>query len=53
MARYHVLGMERERFEELVRRALATLPGEIADRIDNVDVRVDNGVVRVTAVPKP
>ena len=32
--------MERERFEELVRRAMATLPPEIAERIDNVDVEV-------------
>ena len=34
--------VERERFEELVRRALATLPGEIADRIDNMDVEVQD-----------
>jgi predicted Zn-dependent protease with MMP-like domain len=32
--------MERERFEELVRRALTTVPDEIAARIDNVDVEV-------------
>jgi predicted Zn-dependent protease with MMP-like domain len=32
--------VERERFEELVRRAMATLPPEIAERIDNVDVEV-------------
>ena len=34
--------MEREQFEELVRRALATLPEEIAARIDNVDVEVQD-----------
>ena len=34
--------MEREHFEELVRRALATVPGEIAQRIDNVDVQVED-----------
>jgi predicted Zn-dependent protease with MMP-like domain len=32
--------VERARFEELVREALATLPDEIAARIDNVDVEV-------------
>ena len=32
--------MERERFEELVRQALAGLPEEIAQRISNVDVEV-------------
>jgi predicted Zn-dependent protease with MMP-like domain len=32
--------VEGERFEELVRRALDTLPQEIAARIDNVDVEV-------------
>lgn len=32
--------MEPERFEELVRRALDTLPQDIAARIDNVDVEV-------------
>ena len=32
--------MERERFEELVRQALAGLPEEIAERISNVDVEV-------------
>lgn len=32
--------MEREHFEELVRRALASVPDEIAQRIDNVDVEV-------------
>jgi predicted Zn-dependent protease with MMP-like domain len=34
--------VERERFEELVRQALATLPQEIAQRIDNVDVEVQD-----------
>jgi len=34
--------MERDRFEELVRRALATLPDELAERIDNVDVEVQD-----------
>ena len=34
--------MERERFEELVRQALATVPDEIAQRIDNVDVEVQD-----------
>jgi predicted Zn-dependent protease with MMP-like domain len=34
--------VERERFEELVRRALDTLPDELADRIDNVDVEVQD-----------
>jgi predicted Zn-dependent protease with MMP-like domain len=32
--------VERERFEELVRQALAQLPEEIAQRISNVDVEV-------------
>ena len=32
--------MERESFEELVRQALATLPKEIAERMSNVDVEV-------------
>ena len=32
--------MERETFEELVRQALATLPKEIAERMSNVDVEV-------------
>ena len=32
--------MERERFEELVRRALTELPEEIAQRMSNVDVEV-------------
>jgi predicted Zn-dependent protease with MMP-like domain len=34
--------VERERFEELVRQALATVPPEIAERIDNVDVEVQD-----------
>jgi len=34
--------VERERFEELVRRALKTLPEEIARRMDNVDVEVQD-----------
>ena len=34
--------MDRERFEGLVRQALATLPQEIAERIDNVDVEVQD-----------
>lgn len=34
--------VDRERFEELVRRALAGLPAEIAERIDNVDVEVQD-----------
>jgi predicted Zn-dependent protease with MMP-like domain len=32
--------MEREHFEELVRRALDTLPDAIAGRVDNLDVEV-------------
>ena len=32
--------MERKTFEELVRQALATLPKEIAERMSNVDVEV-------------
>lgn len=32
--------VELDHFEELVRRALDTLPGEIARRMDNVDVEV-------------
>ena len=32
--------VELERFEELVRRALETLPDEIARRMDNVDIEV-------------
>lgn len=34
--------MERERFEELVRQALEGLPEEIAQRISNVDVEVQD-----------
>jgi predicted Zn-dependent protease with MMP-like domain len=34
--------MDREQFEELVRRALATIPDELARRIDNVDVEVQD-----------
>jgi len=34
--------MELERFEELVRRALDTLPDGLARRIDNVDVEVQD-----------
>src|SRR3990172_5534630 len=34
--------VEREGFEELVRLALQTLPQEIAERIDNVDVEVQD-----------
>jgi predicted Zn-dependent protease with MMP-like domain len=34
--------VEREHFEELVRQALDTVPGEIAQRIDNVDVQVED-----------
>jgi predicted Zn-dependent protease with MMP-like domain len=34
--------VEREHFEELVRRALDTVPDEIAQRIDNVDVEVQD-----------
>ena len=32
--------VEQEHFEELVRQALATVPTEIAEHIDNVDVEV-------------
>jgi predicted Zn-dependent protease with MMP-like domain len=39
---YHEAIVERERFDELVRQALATLPQEIAERIDNVDVEVQD-----------
>jgi predicted Zn-dependent protease with MMP-like domain len=39
---YHEATVDRERFEELVRQALATLPQEIAERIDNVDVEVQD-----------
>jgi predicted Zn-dependent protease with MMP-like domain len=34
--------MDQERFEELVRRALDGLPDEIARRMDNVDVEVQD-----------
>ena len=34
--------MERERFEELVRKALDELPEEIAERMSNVDVEVQD-----------
>jgi predicted Zn-dependent protease with MMP-like domain len=34
--------VEREHFEELVRQALDTVPDEIAQRIDNVDVEVQD-----------
>ncbi len=34
--------MERETFEELVRQAVATLPEEIAERMSNVDVEVQD-----------
>lgn len=34
--------VERRRFEELVARALAELPDEIARRVDNVDVEVQD-----------
>ena len=37
-----MLSVERERFEELVRRAMETLPPEIAERVDNVDVEVQD-----------
>jgi predicted Zn-dependent protease with MMP-like domain len=39
---YHEATVDRERFEELVRQALATLPQEIAQRVDNVDVEVQD-----------
>lgn len=32
--------MEREKFEELVNRAVGSLPAEFLDRLDNVDVLV-------------
>jgi len=35
-----MLSMDQERFEELVREALKQLPEEIAQRMDNVDVEV-------------
>ncbi len=34
--------MERQRFEELVRRALDELPEEIAERMSNVDIEVQD-----------
>ncbi len=34
--------MERERFEELVRQALADVPEEITERMSNVDVEVQD-----------
>jgi predicted Zn-dependent protease with MMP-like domain len=34
--------MELEQFEELVRRALGDLPPEIAARLDNIDVEVED-----------
>ena len=34
--------MELEHFEELVRRAVATLPDDIANRMDNVDIEVQD-----------
>ena len=37
-----MIAVERERFEELVRQAMETLPPEIAERIDNVDVEVQD-----------
>jgi len=36
------IAVEREHFEELVRRALDELPDEIAERVDNVDVQVED-----------
>ena len=38
--------VDRERFEDLVRRALAELPPEIAQRIENVDVLVEEWPTR-------
>ena len=47
--------MERQRFEELVRQALDELPDEIAQRMSNVDVEVQewptSGQLRSTGVP--
>jgi len=47
--------VERERFEELVRQALDGLPDEIARRMDNVDVEVQDwpspGLLASTNVP--
>ena len=37
-----MIAVERERFEELVRRALGTLPDELARRVNNVDVEVQD-----------
>jgi predicted Zn-dependent protease with MMP-like domain len=34
--------MERERFEELVRRAVENLPEEFLERLDNVDILVED-----------
>ncbi len=34
--------MEKERFEELVEEALARLPREFADRLDNVSIEVED-----------
>ena len=34
--------MERAQFEELVRRALDSLPPELAERVDNIDVEVQD-----------
>jgi len=34
--------MELERFEELVRRGLDLIPGEIAERMNNVDIEVQD-----------
>lgn len=36
------IAVEREHFEELVRRALDELPEAIAERVDNVDVQVED-----------
>jgi predicted Zn-dependent protease with MMP-like domain len=36
------IAVEREHFEELVRLALDELPEEIAERLDNVDVQVED-----------
>ena len=47
--------MERERFEELVRQALDELPEDIAQRMSNVDVEVQeqptSGQLSATGVP--
>ena len=34
--------MERERFEQLVYKAISELPQEFLDKLDNVDIVVDN-----------